>query len=142
MNALAASVLRALPGGPFHGSFAQLVISRRAVPINAGAAADHPLLVLSRAPGEAKRRLEFLGVVHRRSQIVRAGSENRRQERRLGQIGIVEAGLRIPCQPVIDCEVGSDLPDILEVRPVLVVILVLIVVVGRRAGKRRPLRRR
>src|SRR5579862_1279589 len=54
-------------GGADYRSLAELVISRRAVPVNTGAAADDPFLVLTRAPRETKRRLEFFGVIHSRS---------------------------------------------------------------------------
>ncbi len=101
------------------GGRTQLVISRGAVPINPGSAADHGLVVLEGAPGEAKGRLEFLGVVLRRSA---ARTENRIQVCRDRYAVGVESGLRIPRQAVVQSEVRFDLPDILGVEAVLIVV--------------------
>src|SRR5579883_3594329 len=110
----------AIANGADHGRFAEFVVSRGAIPVNAGAAANHSLVVVERIPRESNGGLKLLGIVPGGTEIVGAGSQNRREVLRFGQVAVVKAGLRVPAQAVSDGEAGRDLPGVLHIGSILI----------------------
>src|SRR5262249_26044352 len=122
--------------GSDHGRFAELVIAGRAVPIDAGAPANHGPVIAEGGPREADGGLELPGVVHSGAESVRARSKKGRQILRLGEVGIVEALLRVPGEAIVEREARRDLPRVLEIGAVLVVVPLRIIAIRRRRGNR------
>src|SRR5438093_1725109 len=82
------------------------------LPVNAGARAQHGLIALVDAPGEAYRRREVVVVVLGRAQIA---AIQRRQVLRLVQIAVDQRAFEVPGEAVVECDTWLDLPGVLPV---------------------------
>src|SRR5258708_7473302 len=109
--------------------FPQLVVSRRSVPVDSGAAPNYRLLVLAGTPCKTESGLEFVQVVLGRHEAVTA-SDDRRQKSRLGNGVVIEPGLGVPGYAIVDGEIRPVPPRVLEECAELIVMFVVVVVIG------------